>query len=322
MTYLRYCLLFFLLSVCSSCIDLVDEGLEVRYEESDADLTVEAITSENGAIGETISYKITVSSGADIKSCIVQHTKAGQNGSGFNISSSDFDDPFIDHIFGTVQKGIRSFTVRYDYIIPEDAQKNRMTVTIIDESGKVSVETAIEVVPGVTVYNFKKLHALNNDFNDAFASVDGMVYADIKTNYSALTEENLEVQKKIDILFYYDKGSKRSVLAAPSSNRLGLDLNIENQTLFKKLPLAPDLDLNELSPARLIELTQDANLLQDGRAQIDNIIVGDVIGFITDLNALFSLKTGMLKVTGLHPASVPQYAGVSYVLECDIIVQK
>lgn len=315
--------LFILLAIAtSSCIDLVDEGIDIDYAQSDAQLSVEPIELENGAVDETISYQITVSSSANIKSCIIQSTNPGQNGSGFDVASPGFNDPFIDHIFGTVQKNTKSFTVKYDYIIPQDINKSRLTFSIIDDLGKVSTERTIEVVPGVSNYTDKKLYARDKNFNDAFASIEGVVYPDIKTNYSTLSEENVEVQKKIDIVFFYDVVAKRSVIAAPSSSAVGLSLNVENNTLFKKLNGIGDLDLNRVTPAFLINLTEEANIFKEGASQINNISVGDVIGFVTDLNAIHPLKTGMLKVNGLHPASVPHYEGVSYVLECDIIVQK
>ncbi|MEM7659796.1 MAG: hypothetical protein AAF399_27025, partial [Bacteroidota bacterium] len=157
---------------------------------------------------------------------------------------------------------------------------------------------------------------------DAFASGEGVVYPDIKTNYTSLSQENVAVQENIDLVFYYDAAARRTTLAAPASGRLGLELSVENATLFKKLPELNDLNFEEVTPASLIELTADASLLSEGSLQVDNFVVGDVIAFLTDLNAVYSLKTGLLKVTGLHPASVDRYPGLSYVLECDIIVQQ
>ncbi|MDW3648528.1 MAG: hypothetical protein R8P61_15790 [Bacteroidia bacterium] len=316
-----YMSLFFLVGL-SACVDLVDEGLEVNYPLSDASLTVQAITAEKGAVDETISYQISVSSSEDIKSCIVQSSNPGQNGSGFNVSDPAFDDPFIDHIFGTVQKNTQSFTARFDYIIPKDINKSRLSFSVIDEAGKVSIEKTIEVVPSIARYSNQKLYAKDKNFQDAFASIEGEVYEDIKSNYSSVSEANREVQEKIDILFYYDANARRSTIAAPASERLGLSLSVENKTLFKKLSGLNISDISELSPAYISQLRENASLLQEGSMQIDNLKVGDVVGFITDLNARHSLKTGLLIVTGLHPSTVPQYDGVSYVLECDIVVQE
>jgi hypothetical protein len=314
--------LFLFAMISTACVDLVEEGIEVQYGLSDAELSVVSIAGESAAADETVSFKITVNSEVDIKSCIIESTNPGQNGSGFNVSTSEFDDPFIDHIFGTIQKNTRSFTVRYDYLIPEGINKSRLTFTIVDESGKVSTERTVEVVPGIVSYPSQELYAADRDFHDAFASAEGVVYPDIKTNYSTLSAENVAVQEKIDLIFYYDQNARRTTLAAPASGRLGLELSIENATLFKKLPELNELNLQDVTPASLIELTAEASLLSEGSLQVDNFVVGDVIGFITDLNATYALKTGLLKVTGLHPASVDRYPGLSYVLECDIIVQQ
>lgn len=315
-------ILLLLLLTSVSCIDLVEDGIRVDYPLSEASLKVEPIASEQGAIDQVISYRIEVSSIVDIKSCIIQTSNPGQNGTGFDVTSAGFDDPFADHTFGTIKKNVQSFTVKYDYIIPQDINKSRLTFSIIDESGKVSVERVVEVVPGISKYTDKNLYARDKNFNDGFASIDGQVYPDIRNNYTSLSEENVRIQEKLDIIFFYDVNARRAVLAGPASNSLGLSLNVENNTLFKVLGGLGDLDLDEVTPESLIRLTEDEALLMEGKSQINNIKVGDVIGFITDLNAVYSLKTGLVKVKGLHPASVAHYPGVSYVLECDIVVQK
>jgi hypothetical protein len=313
---------FLLLTTITACVDFVDEGIEINYPPSNATLTVEPIVGENGAVDETISYRITANASANIKSLIIQASNEGKNGSGFNVNSTEFDDPFADHTFGTMQKNIQSFTVRYDYIIPTGISKTRLTFTMIDESGKVSVEKSISVVPDIKVYANRELFAKDNDFYDAFASVDGVVYPNIKDNYSQFTEENVAVQEKIDFAFYYDREGQNAVLAAPFSSRIFLELAINNSTRFKRLPGLSTINIAEISPSKLIELTENEELLKTGALQIDKLKVGDVIAFVTDLNAVYSLKTGLLKVTGLHPGSVPRYEGVSFVLECDIVVQK
>lgn len=311
-----------LLTTITACVDFVDEGIEINYPPSNSTLTVEPITRENGAAEETISYRITANASANIKSLIIQASNEGRNGSGFNVNSTEFDDPFADHNFGTMQKNIQSFTVRYDYIIPSDIRNTRLIFTMIDETGKVSVEKSISVVPDVKVYTNRELFAKDNDFYDAFASVDGVVYQNIKDNYSQLSEENVAVQEKLDFAFYYDREGTNAVLAAPFSSRIFLELAINNSTRLKRLPDLSDINIAEVSPSRLIELTENEELLKTGALQIDRLKVGDVIAFVTDLNAVYSLKTGLLKVTGLHPSSVPRYDGVSFVLECDIVVQE
>ncbi|MFK7921561.1 MAG: hypothetical protein AB8H47_06365 [Bacteroidia bacterium] len=312
-----------LLSFSTACFDLVDEGIRVEYPASNASMTVEAIATETGAENDMISYEITVSSQVDIKSCVVQTTNEGQSGTGYNVADPNYDDPFADHGFGTMRKNVQSFKIRYDYIIPSGINKSRLTFSVVDESGIVSVEKTLEVVPGIESYSDKNIYARDSDFFDGFASVDGVVYPDIKTNFNAVSEENLVVQKKLDIVFYYDPVAKRSTLTSPAADRAGLNLSVENKTLFKRLNNQSGLILSELSPGELINLSGGSSaMLQDGAEAISQLVVGDVIAYITDLNADYSLKIGLLKVTGLHPASVPHYSGVSYVLECDIIVQK
>lgn len=312
----------FLLTAITACTDFVEDGIEIEYPLSSATLTVEPIAGENGAADETVSYRITADANANIQSLIVQSSNEGKNGSGFNVNSTEFDDPFIDHIFGTIQKNTQSFTVRYDYIIPSEISRTRLTFSIIDETGRVSVEKTINVVPNIKTYSNRALFAKDNDFYDAFASMDGEVYPNIKDNFSSFTAENVAVQEKLDFAFYYDRDSKNAVLAAPFSSRIFLELAINNSTRLKKLPALADMDMAEITPSRLIELTEDEELLKTGALQVDNLKVGDVIAYATDLNSVFSLRTGLLKVTGLHPGSVPRYDGVAFVLECDIIVQE
>lgn len=305
-----------------SCSSLVDEGIEVDYSDSDAQVEVEALGFEMAAAGETVSYAITVSSQFDIKSCIVKAAVEGRNGSGFNVSTTGFDDPFADHIFGTIREGIRSFKVRYDYIVPDDISKSRISFTIVDESGIASQEKTVAVIPAINTYENLELFARDRNFYDALATIDGQVYPDIKTNYSQLTEANVAVQEKIDIIFYYDKAARRTTLASPASNRVDLSLNIRNNTLFKFLDRSGNLTLEEINSSSLHTLTSDASILDEGSSQLDNIKVGDAIGFVTDLNAVHSLKSGILLVKGLHPGNVDRYEGVSYVLECELAVQQ
>jgi len=306
----------------SSCVKLVEEGIEVNYEDSDATVKVEPIDFESAAVGETISYSIEVNSNFDIKSCIVQAAREGRNGSGFNVSDNNFDDPFADHIFGTVREGIRSFKVRYDYIIPDEINKSRISFSIIDGSGKASTERTVEVVPGIDKHEEIELYAKDRTFNDALATISGEVFGDVKTNYSIFNEGNVAVQEKIDIMFFYDEGSRRAIIAAPSSGQIDLELSVENKTLFKRISNAGNLTVDQISPSMLFQMTADASILEEGSQQISNIKVGDVIGFTTDLNAIHSLKSGLLIITGLHPANVGRYDGVSYVLECEMVVQK
>jgi hypothetical protein len=306
----------------TSCLDFVEDGIDITYGDSNASFTVESIGTANGAENETISFSIQVNSDFDIKSCIITTSTEGKNGSGFNVGDSNFDDPFADHNYGTIRPGIKSFKVRYDYIIPEKTNKSIIKFTIVDESGKTDLEKEIQVVPSIIRHNNLVLYAKNTTFHDALASSDGIVFPDIKTNYASLSEENVAVQRKIDIVFYYNPNNKVSSLVSIASSRLDLDISIENNTSFIKLDFPNSLDLADITPARLAEITKMNDYLLDGDSEIDRIKVGDIIGFRADVNAINSLKAGILKVEGLHPGSVPRYAGISYVLECSLVIQK
>ncbi|GLR17894.1 hypothetical protein GCM10007940_25090 [Portibacter lacus] len=305
----------------SSCLDFVDEGLETEYGDSDAVLVVESIGPENGAEGEVISFSISVDSDFDIKSCIIQTSNEGKNGSGFNVTDESFDDPFADHGFGTVRPGIQSFKVRYDYIIPEEINKSIISVLIVDESGKVEVEKTLRVVPQVQFHDDISLYAKDATFFDALSSSEGVVYPDIKTNSSTLSEENVAIQKKIDIVFYFNTGNKSAYITSLASGNLDTELSFENSALFKKISLEEGKLLSEITPSDLSSILESVNMVADGRGSISNVKVGDVILFQADVNAVNSLKAGILQVEGLHPASVPRYEGTSYVLECSVITQ-
>ena len=177
---IKYLILCLTVISFSSCLNFVDEGIEIDYEESSANLSVKSIGSSNGAANEIISYEITASSNNDIKSLIIQTSNEGKNGSGFNVSDTNFDDPFVDHIFGTIQPGTRSFKVRYDYIIPEEINKSRITFLLIDDEGKKQVQETLEVVPNISYSSSIVVYAKDATFNDAIASSEGLTYFNIK----------------------------------------------------------------------------------------------------------------------------------------------
>lgn len=314
-------LLWFVFSMMISCEDLVEDGYRIEYAESDATFTADPLDLESGAIGDIISYKLIVDSDHFIKSCVVQATREGANGSGYDVTTEGYDDPFADHSYGTVKKGITSFVVKYDYIIPQGINKSKITFSLIDEMGKVSARVDLNVVPAIKKYPGKELFAKNNLFNDAFASIDGLVYPDIKSNYSTLSEENLTVQEKIDIIYYYDKGANLSVISSPDDSRIPLELQVENATRFKKLSGISEEAFNTITAASLVNLTLNDSISYKGTSQVRGIAVGDIVGFSTDVNATHSLKTGLIKVNGLHPTNVEHYDGTAYVMECDIITQ-
>lgn len=303
-----------------ACEKLVDDGYRIDYEQSDAEFQVEPLGLESGAEGDIISYKLSVTSNHFIKSCIVQASQEGAGGSGYDVATEGFEDPFADHNYGTVKKDVKSFTVKYDYIIPEDVNKVKITFSVIDNIGKVSQVVNIAVVPNIKKYSIKSLYAQNSMFNDAFATIDGLVYPNIRANYGSESQENIAVQEKIDIFFFYDLANNVSVISAPDNGSLGVELKIENATRFQKLDLTSE-DFDNITAGSLVELTREDSINYKGTSRVTGISVGDIIGFVTDLNALHSLKTGLIKVKSLHPANVNHYEGTSYVMECDIVTQ-
>lgn len=303
-----------------ACEKLVDDGYRIDYGQSDAEFQVEPLGLESGAAGDVISYKLSVTSSHPIKSCIVQASQEGAGGSGYDVATEGFDDPFADHNYGTVKKDVKSFTVKYDYIIPEDVNKVKITFSVIDDMGQVSQVVNITVVPNIKKYSNKSLYAQNSMFNDAFATIDGLVYPNIRANYGSESQENIAVQEKIDIFFYHDLANHVSVISAPDDGSLGVELKIENATRFQKLDLTTE-DFENITAGSLVELTREDSINYKGTSRVTGISVGDVVGFVTDLNALHSLKTGLIKVKSLHPANVNHYDGTSYVMECDIVTQ-
>ena len=308
-----------MLIISYSCDDFVEDGYRINYPPSDASLEVEAIGYQSGAVGDVVSYKITAQSPSPVKSLVIQTNNPGANGTGFDVGAEGFDDPFADHIYGTVKNDITSFKVKYDYIIPEGINKSKVTFSLIDQEGKVSTEANLKVVSAIKKYNSIKLYAKNNLNNDAFATIDGLVYPDIKTNFSITSEENLSVQEKIDIVFYMNNNT--SVISSPAHGGLNLDMDVENATKFKKLTSVDEEDFANITAASLVEITKADSIGYYGSSSVSNLRVGDIIGFTTDLNALHSFKTGLIKVKELHPAIVDYYQGTAYVIGFDLVTQ-
>lgn len=304
-----------------SCEDLVEDGYRIDYADSDASFTAEVMGFDAGAAGDTVSIKLIADSDHDIKSCVVSSTIGGASGSGYDVGEDAFDDPFADHNYGTVQSGTKSFVVKYNYIIPKGINQATITFSLIDEMGKVSAVVPVNVVLPIKSYSNRELFAKNNIFYDAFASIDGIVYPNIKTNYSTVSTDNVAVQEKIDIIYYYDLNNNVSVISSIDDDRVGLEMSIENATRFLRMEDITEDDFNTLTAASLVSLTQDDSISYYGSSQVRGFRVGDIVGFSTDINAIHSFKTGLIKVNGLHPTNVDHYQGTAYVMECDIVTQ-
>jgi len=312
--------LFLFALVIVSCDELVEDGYRADYATADAALSIVPIGYEMGSEGDIVSYSITANSAYSIKSLVVESNASGASGSGYDVGTDGFDDPFADHSYGTMQNNVNGFTVKYDYVIPQDVNKSTVVFSLIDEQGKVSSEVNISVVPSIMQHDNVSIVSKDELYFDACASIDGLVYQDIKSNYSTKTQENIDVQEKIDLVFYVnDNGS--SVICSPAYAGLSVDLDIENATLFKKLPTITTEDFVNLTPASLVALTEADSIGYYGRSAVSGINVNDIIGFTTDLNAVHSFKTGLIKVNALHPTTVTRYEGTAYIMECDIVTQ-
>lgn len=307
--------------IMASCENMVEDGYRINYPESSAVFTAEPLNFTSGAAGDVVSFKLSVVSENYIKSCIVETNNEGANGSGYDVGEEGYDDPFADHIYGTVKDGIKSFNVKYDYVIPDDINQSTITFSVIDDEGKVAVVTSVGVVPSIKKYTGINLYSQVAKNSDAFASINGLVYPDISTNYSTMSGENLVIQENIDIMFFYDKDNRQSVIAAPSNSDVSLVLQVENATLFKILYDVTEDDFNTISSASLVKLTEKDSITYYGNTAVRGINVGDIVGFTTDLNAVHSLKRGLIKINALHPTFVDHYEGKAYVLECDIVTQ-
>lgn len=303
-----------------SCDDLVEDGYRIDYAPSDATLSIVPIGYEMGSEGDIVSYSITANSANSIKSLVVESKAPGASGSGYDVGTVGFDDPFADHGYGTMQKNVTSFTVKYDYVVPKEVNKSTVVFSLIDEQGKVSSEVNIAVVPSITQHDNISLISKDELYFDAGSSIDGFVYQDIKTNYSSRTQENIDVQEKIDLVFYVnDNGS--SIICSPAHSGLNIELDIENATKFKRMSSITNEDFDSITPASLVALTETDSIGYYGRSSVSDVKVDDIIGFTTDQDAIHSFKTGLVRVNALHPTTVSRYEGKVYIMECDIVTQ-
>lgn len=299
-----------------SCDELVEDGYRTTYADSDAILTVEPLGYEMGAVGEIVSYKITASSANEILSLIVESNQEFPSGAGYDVDTEGYEDPFADHVFGTMKQDITGFIVKYDYVIPEETSSSNLTFSLIDEQGKVSSAVSLTAVSSIKSYSDRSLYSKDGSNFDAFATINGVVYEDIKTNYMTESEDNMALQEKLDIIFYVN--GSNSVICSPANRSLGLE--VENETKFKILSTLTDEDFANATSASLVALTEADSIAYNGTSYV-RVNAGDIIGFTTDFNAAQPLKTGLIKVNALHPTNIDRYEGTAYVMECDIVTQ-
>ncbi len=294
----------------------VKDGITANYAESTANFNIELLTADRGAIGDTVSYAVTVSANEPIKSLFVATEVSGAEGSNFDVSDVG-NDPFIDHDFGTIQPGTNDIELVYHYIVKQDTINARLVFTLIDESGAKRDTQKVVTVPAITAYSDVALYAQSNMKADGFSTEDGTVYYNLP-DYEELTVVNQAVQESLDMVFLVT--DEKAVLAAPYSSYFTSDMAGKNKTLFQKMSDVSSDDFYALNNATLSRLTEEQEV-KKGTTQIDDVKVGDVIGFRTDFASANSYKYGMLRVKALHPTLVDHYEGVSYVIEFDVRVQ-
>ncbi len=294
----------------------VKDGITANYAESTATVSIELLTADRGAIGDTVSYAVKVSAKESIKSLFVATEVSGAEGSTFDVSNAD-TDPFIDHDYGTIQPGTYDIDLVYNYIVEQDTVNARLVFTLIDESGAKRDTQKVVTIPAITSYTDVALYAQSTMKADGFSTEDGTVYYNLP-DYEELTVVNQAVQESLDLVFLVS--DETAVLAAPYSSAFTSDMTEKNKTLFKIMSDVSSDDFYALTNATLSQLTEDQEV-KKGTTQIEDVKVGDVIGFRTDYASTNSYNYGMLLVTALHPTVIDHYEGVSYVIEFDVTVQ-
>lgn len=301
----------------TSC-DNVEDGYRINYPESDADFTVELLTNNRGAQGDTINFLIKVKSNSDIKSLVVNSTESGGFGTGFFVENLEFD-PLIDHVYGTIQENVQQLNLNYLYLIPNDSADVTVNFNLIDGNGKLTISHKVFAVPNVVHYNNVEMYSFSSLYTDGFASTDGTVYHNLP-DYETLNAANIIIQESIDFApIVNDKNEL--LLVAPYNGWLNSRFSAKNKTLLKLLD-GIDSDKFETysTPAELSKITEEYEV-KKGSTVLYNIKVGDVIGFRTDFSATNPYHFGLIRINAIHPTNSPYYEGVSYLIEMDIAVQ-
>ena len=309
-------ILSLLIIVLNGCYD-VEEGYRINYPESSAQFTIDPVGYNRGKIGDTISFKIDVSSDFAIKSLTVTSSVSGGSGSGYIIPSGG-NDPFIDHTFGTIQENVYSLDIYYNYVVNQDSLNSKLTFGMVDGQGKSTIEQQVITVPGIVKYNDVAIYFNTSSKTDGFSTLDGTVYHYLP-NYEPVTEANQLVQESLDMVFIVDGSS--AMLVAPYDWHYSTSMQVRNKTKLKKMSSLSAGDFNGLTAASL-SYYASTDTIKNGSTYISDISVGDIIGFQTDFASANSYKYGVLKVKAVHPTNVEWYEGKSYVIEMDVVTQK
>ncbi len=312
---LPFVFLFFAFYACEN----VEDGYTVDYDEASAEFTVELLTSEIGSEGDSAIFSITINSDYNIKSILTILSESGGDGSGYIIDTTENEDPFIDHAYGTVQPGTKSLSIQYAYIFPSDTTDNTLTIRMIDEEGEAEVEYDLEGILDITSYDSVCLYTQTARLTDAFSTSNGNVYTDI-ADYSDETDYNLDIQEYFDIIFLVEDDT--AMLTSPYDGYENAGLSVSLKTHYVRLTdyISAD-EFDDITNITLSEITEKYNV-KKGAATISNIQVGDVIGFRTDLSSKNSYCYGMLRINAIHPTTVDYYDGTCYVLEIDVKTQQ
>ncbi len=294
----------------------VEDGLDGDYDESAAAFSVQLLTEDRGAVDDTVSYTVTVTANSEIQSLFVDASISGQSGSSFAVD--DDNDPFIDHAYGTVQSGITSVSLTYNYIVSQDSTDVDLIFTMVDETGIVRDTQEVVTVAAITEYDDVILYSQDDKNVDGFSTYDGTVYHNLP-DYEDYTDDNIAIQESVDMVFIVDNDSL-AVLAAPYDGYFDSDFSEKNKTHFVLLEDLTSDDFDSLTNASLSSITEE-NEVESGSTYLSDVWVGDIIGFRTDYASANSYHYGILRVTALHPTEVDYYDGTSYLMEMDVKVQ-
>lgn len=299
-----------------SC-DNVEEGYTINYDESQANFSVELLTQDRGAIDDTIKFEITAQSDYDIQSLVVTTSESGAEGTGF-IIKDDAVDPLVDHVYGIIQPDTKELDLYYYYIIKQDSIDPTITFKLVNEEGLSCDTFDLYAIPDIVSYTDISLYAQDNQYADGFSTSDGTIYQDL-TNYEDVSTVNDAIQETLDIIFIMY--NKEAMIVAPYNSYFSNDMSTKNKTLFKLIDDMSGYDFDELTAADVSIITENYSV-KKGSTYIDNLQVGDVIGFRTDYASSNPYHYGLLRINAMHPANCDYYDETCYIIEFDITTQQ
>ncbi len=303
--------------VLGACEDLAERGDRPEYKLSSVNFTAEPKSLDNRSAGDSITYIITAQGEQDMRSLLILPKTTGGSKTRINYTG---EDPFRDHRFGLMQDGVKQFGLEYIYYIPETSSDIKITFTLIDGEGEKEVEHKIEVEPDINTFRNINLYTESGINTDGFSTIDGKAYTNL-VQYEKFSEENVNIQESVDIIFLVDRESYGAMLVAPGNSEFQSGFNSKNNTVFAKSSLITNENFDKLTNGTLADLTIADSLSTKGKNAIKNIRVGDVISFQTDYNAKNNYKKGAIRINAIHPASCEWYSGEVYAVEMDVITQ-